>query len=95
MPHSIIHGDACFAYFNKIWGIPAALLNRCCAFVPDLESMFRDEMLKILLQQYRPDSDLQRCPLYRRYWGMSGHAADIAKPPLLTDAVEKVTAEKL
>jgi len=20
-PHSIIHGDACFAYFNKIWGI--------------------------------------------------------------------------
>jgi hypothetical protein len=23
-PHSIIHGDACFAYFNKIWGIPPA-----------------------------------------------------------------------
>jgi hypothetical protein len=23
-PHSIIHGDACFAYFNKIWGIPLA-----------------------------------------------------------------------
>ena len=22
MPHSITHGDACFAYFNKIWGIP-------------------------------------------------------------------------
>jgi hypothetical protein len=21
-PHSVIHGDACFAYFNKIWGIP-------------------------------------------------------------------------
>jgi hypothetical protein len=21
-PHSIIHGDAYFAYFNKIWGIP-------------------------------------------------------------------------
>src|SRR5262245_11860566 len=21
-PHSIILGDACFAYFNKIWGIP-------------------------------------------------------------------------
>jgi hypothetical protein len=20
-PHSMIHGDACFAYFNKIWGI--------------------------------------------------------------------------
>jgi hypothetical protein len=23
MPHSIIHGDAYFAYFNKIWGIPS------------------------------------------------------------------------
>jgi hypothetical protein len=23
-PHSIIHGDACFAYFNKIWDIPRA-----------------------------------------------------------------------
>src|SRR5499433_3611983 len=23
-PHSIIPGDACFAYFNKIWGIPYA-----------------------------------------------------------------------
>ena len=22
MPHSIIHGDACLAYFNKVWGIP-------------------------------------------------------------------------
>jgi hypothetical protein len=22
MPHSINHGDACLAYFNKIWGIP-------------------------------------------------------------------------
>ena len=21
-PHSIIHGHACFAYFNKVWGIP-------------------------------------------------------------------------
>jgi hypothetical protein len=21
-PHSIIHGDACFTYFNKIWDIP-------------------------------------------------------------------------
>jgi len=24
-PHSIIPGDACFAYFNKIWGIPPML----------------------------------------------------------------------
>jgi hypothetical protein len=22
MPHSITHGDACLAYFNKIWDIP-------------------------------------------------------------------------
>jgi hypothetical protein len=21
-PHNIIHGDACFAYFNKVWDIP-------------------------------------------------------------------------
>jgi hypothetical protein len=27
MPHSIIHGDACFAYFNKIWGIPSAIFT--------------------------------------------------------------------
>src|SRR5262249_12727799 len=28
-PHSMIHGDACFAYFNKIWGIPqTSALNR-------------------------------------------------------------------
>jgi hypothetical protein len=25
-PHSIIHGDACFAYFNKIWGNPGGVL---------------------------------------------------------------------
>ena len=24
-PHSMINGNACFAYFNKIWGIPAEL----------------------------------------------------------------------
>src|SRR5215475_5880269 len=30
------------------------LLNRCCAFQPDLESIFLAEMLKILLQQNRP-----------------------------------------
>jgi hypothetical protein len=27
IPHSIIHGDACFAYFNKIWGIPLYPIN--------------------------------------------------------------------
>ena len=34
-----------------------APLNRCCAFAPDLESMLRDKMLKILLQQYLPRTD--------------------------------------
>jgi hypothetical protein len=24
MPHSITDGDACLAYFNKIWGMPPA-----------------------------------------------------------------------
>jgi putative DNA primase/helicase len=35
MPHSINHGDACFAYFNKIRGIPTvhslAMDDRCLA----------------------------------------------------------------
>jgi hypothetical protein len=29
MPHSIIHGDAYFAYFNKIWGIPQPSSYAC------------------------------------------------------------------
>src|SRR5262249_10643211 len=28
-PHSIIPGDACFAYFNKIWGIPRIFDDAC------------------------------------------------------------------
>src|SRR3981189_1542994 len=35
-----------------------ASLNRCCAFAPDLESMLRDKMLKILLQHNRLQSGL-------------------------------------
>jgi len=27
MSHSITHSDACFAYFNKIWGIPGLCLH--------------------------------------------------------------------
>ena len=27
-PHSIIHGDACFAYFNNIWGTPRPVPTR-------------------------------------------------------------------
>jgi len=43
-------------YNNRIQS--AALLNRFCVFVRGLESMFRDEMLKILLQQYLPSADI-------------------------------------
>ena len=28
MPHSINQGDARFAYFNKIWGIPALTCDK-------------------------------------------------------------------
>jgi hypothetical protein len=37
---------------------PRAPLNRCCAFAPDLESMLRDKMLKILLQHNLPHPDI-------------------------------------
>jgi hypothetical protein len=37
MPHSINHGDACLAYFNKIWGIPALnTLKRFGDNLPDI-----------------------------------------------------------
>src|SRR5437899_5711819 len=39
---------------NRI-GTPT-LLNRCCALTPDLESMFRGEMIKIVLQHNPPDT---------------------------------------
>jgi hypothetical protein len=51
--------------FNDRIGARAPL-NRCCAFAPDLESMSRDRMLKMLLQQYRhipgvsPGVDVER-----------------------------------
>jgi hypothetical protein len=28
MPHSITDGDACFAYFNKRWGIPEGSMSK-------------------------------------------------------------------
>ena len=30
MPHSMIHGNACFVYFNKIWDIPSHDLCQDC-----------------------------------------------------------------
>jgi hypothetical protein len=35
MPHSINHGDACLAYFNKIWGIPCRAAAHDIAGRPD------------------------------------------------------------
>jgi hypothetical protein len=46
-----------------------AFLNRCCAFAPDLESMLRDKMLKILLQQYLHERDLPATPMNVRCLG--------------------------
>src|SRR6516225_10054216 len=43
------------------------LLNRCCAFQPDLESIFLAEMLKILLQHNLPEPDLMQCSKQHRY----------------------------
>src|SRR6516225_8583002 len=34
-PHSIIHGDACFAYFNKIWGIPVVVMPSLFTVAPN------------------------------------------------------------
>jgi hypothetical protein len=39
----------------------SALLNQRCVLALDIESMFRVEMLKILLQQYLPLGDLSKC----------------------------------
>src|SRR6516165_11119001 len=41
------------------------LLNRCCAFQPDLESIFLAEMLKILLQHNLPEAVI-RSPRRRK-----------------------------
>ena len=45
------------------------LLNRCCAFQPDLESIFLAEMLKILLQHNQHKADIPTCPLLVRFRG--------------------------
>jgi len=50
------------------------LLNRCCVFALDLESMFPAEMLKILLQHNRR---------------LSGHVTDIAKATFMTQLASK------
>ena len=41
-PHSITHGDACFAYFNKIWGIPSASAKQVTGIAVALEPFLFD-----------------------------------------------------
>ena len=49
-----LRADAVELEFKTIeFGAPA-LLNQCCLFVLDFESMFRAGMVKMLLQQYLP-----------------------------------------
>jgi hypothetical protein len=57
-----------------------APLNRCCAFAPDLESMLRDKMLKILLQHNRHISDLRLRPSDVCYWGKLRNDVWAARP---------------
>src|SRR5262249_8187800 len=45
----------------------SVLLNRCCSFVSDLESMFRDQMPKILLQHNRHKADMLVASLFVRF----------------------------
>jgi hypothetical protein len=37
-PHSMINGNACFAYFNKIWGIPSGKSH--CSYRASFVSAF-------------------------------------------------------
>jgi protein-L-isoaspartate(D-aspartate) O-methyltransferase len=50
MPHSINHGDACLAYFNKIWGIP-----REAPFDKVIVTCAIDHIPPPLLQQMKPN----------------------------------------
>ena len=49
MPHSIFHGDACFAYFNKNWGIPLDSLKYL--FVDLRIILYRANDLSVLLHR--------------------------------------------
>jgi tripartite-type tricarboxylate transporter receptor subunit TctC len=50
-PHSIIHGNAGFAYFNKIWGIPVPVSYQ------SLEDAKKVRILAV--------ADAERSPLYK------------------------------
>ena len=46
-PHSIIHGDACFAYFNKIWGIPPDVAADDIEHQIDAADVFQRVVVKV------------------------------------------------
>src|SRR5262249_50601479 len=58
-PHSMIHGDACFAYFNKIWGIPSSHIQRRYTGVTDSsrKSIIRPPTLAYRLRSDRHLAD--------------------------------------
>jgi hypothetical protein len=60
-----------------------APLNRCCAFAPDLESMLRDKMLKILLQHNRHQADLPSSHDHVRLARRSGNHLNVLRFPLI------------
>ena len=49
MPHSIIHGDAYLAYFNKIWGIPWVLVVSVLDYEEILSNTIVVSWLRIIL----------------------------------------------
>src|SRR5262249_1581520 len=61
---------------NRI-GAPV-LLDRCCAFQPDLESIFLAEMLKILLQHYLPLADICVAAKFTHSITSSARASSVA-----------------
>src|SRR5262245_54620746 len=62
------------------------LLNRCCAFQPDLESIFLAEMLKILLQHNLPVPDSCGAANYHAY-SITSSASDIRLSEILRPSV--------
>src|SRR5262245_2265355 len=67
------------------------LLNRCCAFQPDLESIFLAEMLKILLQHNLPRGDLSALAGRRRSMKVRG----FGRQQSTTDCVGGTAARRL
>ena len=75
-------GGTRLARNNRIVG--KEFLNRCCSLGAVLESMLPAQAPKIVLQHYLHRTDLPRCLVSSRYWGVCGHIADMLRPPPLT-----------